>query len=499
MMSSAAPTEATRCPYTDRTGASDTAARDTITTDIPARLDRLPWCRFHVLIVFALGITWILDGLEVTIVGSIGPVLQNTATLGLSVQQVGEAASAYVVGAVFGALIFGWLTDRFGRRFVFYVTLIVYLTGVMLTAVSWNFWSFAAFRAVTGLGIGGEYAAINSAIDELIPARFRGRVDLIVNGSFWLGAALGSGASLLFLDPKLFSVDFGWRFGFAVGGVLGLGILLLRGWVPESPRWLVTHGWARQAEASVADIEQRVRSDTGADLLPVHETIVVRPRKSFGLRLVLHAMWHQYRERSILATVLMTAQAFLFNAVFFSYGLVLTTFHGVSEQSTGLYLLPLAASNFFGPVLLSPLFDIVGRRAMITGTYAAAGVLLLLTAVLLGLDAFTAWTQTLAWMVIFFFASAAASSAYLTASEIFPLEARALAIAIFYAIGTAIGGAVGPVLFGYLVGSGVIIAVAGGYAVASVLMLIAAATELRFGVDAERRPLESIAPPLSVA
>jgi MFS family permease len=499
-MSSAAQPGARR-PHADLTGESDAnaAVRDTITTDIPARLDRLPWCRFHVLIVSALGITWILDGLEVTIVGSIGPVLQNAATLALSPQQIGEAASAYVVGAVLGALIFGWLTDRFGRRFVFYVTLIVYLTGVMLTALSWNFWSFAAFRALTGLGIGGEYAAINSAIDELIPARLRGRVDLIVNGSFWLGAALGSGASLLFLDPKLFSVDFGWRFGFVVGGVLGFGILLLRGWVPESPRWLVSHGRPRQAEASVADIERRVRSDTGVDLVPVHDTLEVKPRKSFGLGLILRAMWHQYRERSILATVLMTAQAFLFNAVFFSYGLVLTTFHGVSEQSTGLYLLPLAASNFFGPVLLSPLFDIVGRRAMIAGTYAAAGVLLLLTAVLLGFDVFTAWTQTLAWMVIFFFASAAASSAYLTASEIFPLEARALAIAIFYAIGTAIGGAVGPALFGYLVGSGVIVAVAGGYAVASVLMLIAAAAELKFGIDAERRPLESIAQPLSGA
>jgi MFS family permease len=372
---------------------TDQAAKGaTITTDIPARLDRLPWCRFHVLIVFALGITWILDGLEVTIVGSIGPVLQNTATLGLSVQQVGEAASSYVVGAVGGALVFGWLTDRFGRRFVFYVTLIVYLTGVMLTALSWNFWSFAAFRAVIGLGIGGEYAAINSAIDELIPAKYRGRVDLIVNGSFWLGAALGSGASLLFLDPKLFAIDFGWRFGFAVGGVLGLGILLLRRFVPESPRWLVTHGRTRQADAAVAEIEARVQSDTGVDLAPVRETLTVRPRKSFGLGLILHAMLHQYRERSILAAVLLTAQAFLFNAVFFSYGLVLTTFHGVPEQSTGLYLLPLAVSNFLGPVLLSPLFDIVGRRVMIAGTYAAAGVLLLLTAVLLGFDVFTAWT-----------------------------------------------------------------------------------------------------------
>jgi MFS family permease len=493
-MSSTADIRTTRHVGSDRG-----AAGATITTDLPARLDRLPWCRFHVLIVFALGITWILDGLEVTIVGSIGPVLQNTATLGLSAQQVGEAASSYVVGAVCGALVFGWLTDRYGRRFVFYGTLIVYLAGVMLTALSWNFWSFAIFRAVTGLGIGGEYAAINSAIDELIPAKYRGRVDLIVNGSFWLGAALGSGASLLFLDPKLFAVDFGWRFGFAAGAVLGLGILLLRGFVPESPRWLVTHDRARQADAAVAEIEARVRSDTGADLAPVHETLTVKPRKSFGLGLILHAMLHQYRERSILAAILLTAQAFLFNAVFFSYGLVLTTFHGVPEQSTGLYLLPLAVSNFLGPVLLSPLFDIVGRRVMIAGTYAVAGVLLLLTAVLLGFDVFTAWTQTTAWMVIFFFASAAASSAYLTASEIFPLEARALAIAIFYAIGTAVGGAVGPALFGYLVGSGVIVAVAVGYGVAAVLMLIAAAAEVRFGVDAEQKSLESIAQPLSGA
>jgi MFS family permease len=493
-MSSAAEIETRRSVYMDRV-----AARDTITTDIPARLDRLPWCRFHVLIVFALGITWILDGLEVTIVGSIGPVLQNAATLALSAQQVGAAASSYVIGAVLGALVFGWLTDRFGRRFVFYVTLIVYVTGVMLSALSWNFWSFAVFRAVTGFGIGGEYAAINSAIDELIPAKYRGRVDLIVNGSFWLGAALGSGVSLLFLDPKLFAVDFGWRFGFAVGGVLGLGILLLRGYVPESPRWLVTHGRRQQADAAIAEIEARVRSDTGADLAPVHDTLEVKPRKSFGLGLILRAMFHQYRDRSILAATLLTAQAFLFNAVFFSYGLVLTTFHGVSEQSAGLYLLPLAVSNFLGPVLLSPLFDIVGRRAMIAGTYAAAGVLLLLTAALLGFDVFTAWTQTIAWMVVFFFASAAASSAYLTASEIFPLEARALAIAIFYAIGTALGGAVGPVLFGYLIGSGVIVAVAGGYGIAAILMLIAAAAELRLGVDAEQRSLESIAPPLSGA
>jgi MFS family permease len=473
------------------------AAGETITTDIPARLDRLPWTRFHVLIVVALGVTWVLDGLEVTIVGAIGPVLQNTATLGLTVQQVGATASAYVVGAVCGALVFGWLTDRFGRRLVFYVTLVVYLTGVLLTATSWSFWSFAAFRIVTGLGIGGEYAAINSAIDELIPARYRGRVDLIVNGSFWLGAAVGSGASLLFLDPHLLAVDLGWRLAFAIGGVLGLGIILLRGYVPESPRWLVTHGWKQKADAAMQDIEARVRADVGTVLPEPEGSLVVHPRRSFGIARILGAMLGKYRSRSLLALTLMTAQAFLFNAVFFSYGLVLSTFHGVSERTTGIYLLPLTVSNFLGPVLLAPLFDTVGRRRMIAGTYGVAGVLLTVTAIVLALDGFTAWTQTVAWIVIFFFASAAASSAYLTVSEIFPLEARALAIAIFYALGTAIGGATGPSLFGYLIGTGSIAAVAAGYGIAALLMLIAAGVELAFGVDAEQRSLESITEPLS--
>ena len=438
-----------------------------ITTDIPARLDRLPWSRFHMLIVIALGVTWILDGLEVTIVGAIGPVLQESGTLGLTAQEIGGTASAYVVGAVCGALIFGWLTDRFGRKFVFYVTLLVYLAGVLLTATSWSFWSFAIFRVITGIGIGGEYAAINSAIDELIPARYRGRVDLIVNGSFWLGAAVGSGASLLFLDPHILPADLGWRFGFAIGGVLGLGILLLRGYVPESPRWLVIHGWKQKADAAIEDIEQRIRSESAAPLAPPLGSITVHPRRSFGLGLIMSAMLGSYRSRSLLALTLMTAQAFLFNAVFFSYGLVLSTFHGVPERTTGIYLLPLAVSNFLGPVLLAPLFDIVGRRKMIAGTYGVSGLLLSLTALLLGFDAFTAWTQTIAWMVVFFFASAAASSAYLTVSEIFPLEARALAIAIFYAIGTAVGGVTGPSLFGYLIGTGSIAAVAAGYAIAA--------------------------------
>ena len=471
--------------------------RQAIETDIPARLDRLPWSRFHLLVVTALGVTWILDGLEVTIVGAIGPVLQSRETLGLSATQVGTTASAYVVGAVIGALLFGWLTDRFGRRLVFYVTLAVYLAGVLLSAFSWSFASFAVFRAITGFGIGGEYAAINSAIDELIPARLRGRIDLIVNGSFWVGAAAGSGASLLFLNPNLLAPDVGWRLGFAVGGVLGLGILLMRRHVPESPRWLVTHGRGEQAEATVAEVERRVTESTGAPLAPAEARLIVHPRKTFGFGLIFRAMLGKYRARSALALSLMVAQAFLFNAVFFSYGLVLAKYHGVADTMTGLYLLPLAASNFLGPLVLGHFFDTIGRRIMIAGTYAVAAVLLVITAVIFGFDGFTAWTQTLAWMLIFFFASAAASSAYLTASEIFPLETRALAIAIFYALGTAIGGSSAPALFGWLIGTGSAWALSGGYIVAAVLMAGAAVAEAIWGVDAEGKSLESIAGPLS--
>jgi MFS family permease len=474
-------------------------AAHSISTDIPARLDRLPWSRFHVFVVVALGVTWILDGLEVTIVGAIGPVLQSIQTLALSPRQIGAAASAYVAGAVVGALLFGWFTDRFGRRKVFYLTLIVYLAGVLLTAISWSLVSFALFRAITGFGIGGEYAAINSAIDELIPARYRGRIDLIVNGSFWIGAVAGSGASLLFLDPNILPPDLGWRLGFAIGGLLGLGILLLRRFVPESPRWLVTHGWTSKAEATIDEIEERVRRDTGEGLAPAHGSLVVHPRKSFGLRLIFRAMFEKYRSRSALALALMIAQAFLFNAVFFSYGLVLTTFQHVPDRRTGLFLLTLAASNFLGPLLLGTLFDIVGRRIMITSTYGIGGLLLLATAILFGLEMLSAWTQTFAWMLIFFFASAAASSAYLTASEIFPLETRGLAIAVFYALGTAVGGVIAPSLLGYLIGTGSTWAVASGYALAAALMLIAAAVEATYGIDAEGRSLEQIADPLSAS
>ncbi|HUN97800.1 MAG TPA: MFS transporter [Bradyrhizobium sp.] len=468
-----------------------------VSSNIPARLDRLPWSRFHVLILVGLGITWILDGIEVTIVGAIAPVLRDKATLGFSVGQIGEAASAYVTGAVIGALVFGWLTDRFGRRTVFYATLIVYLAGVLLTATSWNFLSFALFRVITGLGIGGEYAAINSAIDELIPARFRGRIDIIVNGSFWLGAALGSGASLLFLDPQVLAPNVGWRVGFAVGAVLGLGILFMRHFVPESPRWLLTHGYTEQADVTIADIEHRVTATTGKKLPPAHGQLQVHPRKSFGFGMIASAMWSKYRARSVLALSLMIAQAFLFNAVFFTYGLVLATFYDIPEQRTGLHLVVLAASNFLGPVLLGTLFDTIGRRIMISLTYAVSSILLIAAAIAFGSGVFSAWGQTFAWMAIFFFASAGASSAYLTASEIFPLETRALAIATFYAVGTAFGGIAAPALFGYLIGRHAPWALAGGYFLAAGLLLGAAVTEALFGIDAEGQSLEQIADPLS--
>ncbi len=466
-----------------------------ITTDIPARMDRLPWSRFHLLVVVALGITWVLDGLEVTIVGSIGPILQDKRTLGLTDQDIGSVAACYVAGAVVGALVFGWLTDRFGRRLIFNVTLGIYILGVLCSAFAWNFWTFAAFRCLTGLGIGGEYAAINSAIDELIPARLRGRIDLIVNGSYWAGAAIGAGASLLLLSGRIVGIDLGWRLGFGIGAVLGGFILFLRRFVPESPRWQITHGREQEAKQNTDEIERQV----GQRLPPAKGTLKVRPRKVFGFGLILGAMLGKNRGRSFLALSLMVAQAFLFNAVFFTYGLVLTNFYHIQEARVGVYILPLAIGNFLGPLLLGHLFDTVGRKKMITGTYGLAGVMLVVVAVLFGMDMLTAWTQTACWIAVFFVASAAASSAYLTASEIFPLETRAMAIALFYALGTLIGGVSGPFLFGFLIGSGNQWAVAGGYAGAAALMIGAAICEALLGVEAAGKSLEEVSQPLSSA
>jgi MFS family permease len=431
-----------------------------------------------------------LDGLEVTIVGAMGGVLENSQTLGLSAAQIGAVASFYIVGAVAGALGFGWLTDRYGRRKIFFLTLGCYLAGVGLSAFAWNFWSFALCRMLTGVGIGGEYAAVNSAIDELMPARLRGRLDLAINGTYWLGAALGAAATILLLDTRIFSIDLGWRLGFGIGAVLGSGVILLRRYVPESPRWLILHGRAAQAEESMAQIERAADSAPGGTA-----PMTNFPEQKSGFAAVIKVMFGAYRARAFLVLVLMAAQAFLYNALFFTYALVLVKFYHIAAADAGIFLLPLAAGNFLGPLLLGKLFDTVGRRVMIAGTYAISAVLLAGTGYLFAIGAFSAVTQTLAWSAIFFFASAAASAAYLTASEIFPLGMRAMAIAIFYALGTAIGGILAPWFFGQLIGTGSRWAIFDGYLFAAGLMAAAAAVALWLGVDAEGRALEELALP----
>ncbi len=476
----------------------DAAALPQIETDIPSRLDRLPWSRFHLMIIMALGVTWILDGLEVTIVGSIGPALEDRGALNLSASDVGESASAYIAGAVGGALFFGWLTDRVGRRAVFAITLGIYVIGVLGSACSMNVMTFALSRVLTGIGIGGEYAAINSAVDEMTPAAMRGRVNLAVNASYWAGAGLGAVASLLVTNHALVPPNLGWRLGFAIGGLLGLPVIFLRRLVPESPRWLVTHGYATEAEAATSQIEDAVRR-LGHVLSPPKGTLLIRPRRSYGLGSVLRAMFVTHRKRSVLVMILMLSQAFLFNAIFFTYGLVLTKFYAVPVDRIGLHILPLAAGNLFGPFILGPLFDSVGRRRMIGGTFAASAVLLTVTALLFGFGLLDAFTQTLLWMAIFFVSSSAACGAYLTASEIFPLETRAMAIAVFYAFGTAIGGLAAPTVLGLLIGTGKAWSVSIGYFVAAFLMGCGALAEFTIGVDAEGKSLEDVAQVLSAS
>ncbi|HVC09262.1 MAG TPA: MFS transporter [Elusimicrobiota bacterium] len=479
---------------------SDTIQQEPFLTRIPARLDRLPWSRFHWLVVAALGVTWILDGLEVTLKGAVSGVLQQPGVMGFSPAQIGSIASAYLTGAVLGALVFGYMTDRWGRKKLFSITLGVYLLGVLLTALSWNLSSFALFRFLTGAGIGGEYAAINSAIDELIPAKYRGRIDLIVNGSYWIGAALGSGATLIILDPKFFPLFWGWRVGFGIGAVIGLFILLLRKFVPESPRWLMTHGRREEAEAVMRGIEASVEDEHGRALEPAADKgVLIHPGRRFGFGAAAKSILVRYKKRSFLGLSLMISQAFLYNAIFFTYALVLTKFYKVSPEKTGLYLLPFAIGNFLGPLLLGRYFDTVGRRQMISGTYAVSALLLTATGWLFLHHDLSAASQTGLWSVIFFFASAAASSAYLTVSEIFPLEIRAVAIALFFAVGTGAGGIAAPWLFGALIGSGSRGEVFAGYAFASILMLGAAAVAAAWGVKAEGAGLEEIAEPLSAS
>jgi MFS family permease len=466
-----------------------------IVTDIPARLDRLPWARWHWLVVIALGAVWILDGLEVTIVGGIGPQLQDS--LQFSSTEVGLAGSIYVAGAVSGALFFGYLTDRLGRKRLFMATLALYLVATALTGFTWDFWSFALCRFLTGAGIGGEYSAINSAIDELIPARVRGWVDLAINGSFWAGAA--GGAALTWPLLNGFSSDLGWRLVFASGAILGVFVLVTRRFLPESPRWLMTHGRVEEAEQIVAEIERQVQQEVGELPPPDSDGIKIRPRGSIGFGEVARVMVGNYGRRSLLGFVLMGSQAFFYNAIFFTYALVLTHFMGVGTHEAVLYLIPFALGNFLGPLLLGRLFDTVGRRIMIGGTYIVAGLLMTGAAFLFERGSLTATTLTIAWSAIFFFASAGASAAYLTVSEIFPLELRAMAIAFFYAVSTAIGGITGPVLFGALIGTGDRGNLFIGYLAGAALMLLAGLVELALGVDAERKSLEDIARPLSAA
>jgi MFS family permease len=474
---------------------------EVIESYVPARLDRMPWNRWHWLIVVALGATWILDGLEVTLAGSLGGILMHSETLGLTATQVGASATCYLTGAVIGALIFGYETDRFGRKKLFFTTVAVYLIGTALSAFSWNFSSYALFRALTGAGIGGEYAAINSAIDELIPARVRGRVGLIINGSYWIGAGLGSGATIVLLDPRRLPVWLGWRCAFGIGASLGLIVILFRRWIPESPRWLMIHGRDDEAEKIVAEVEEKIFGEDVAracnsgyrEALPTR----IHTRTHTPWQEIWDSIAHEHQKRSMLAFVLMLTQAFFYNAIFFTYALVLVRFYGVPETNVGGYLLPFALGNVLGPLVLGHLFDTIGRRQMITATYGLAGVLLGLTGWLFHLGILTAQTQTLAWTLIFFVASAAASSAYLTVSEIFPLEIRAFAIAIFYAIGTFAGGVGAPVLFGWIIGTGSRTTLFIGYLLAAALMIFGALTEAWIGVRAERRPLEHVAELLS--
>ncbi|KPC11874.1 Major facilitator family transporter [Pseudomonas syringae pv. maculicola] len=468
-------------------------------TDLPARLDRLPWGRFHTLLVIALGITWLLDGLEVTLAGSVAGALKASPALNLTNSDIGLAGAAYIAGAVLGALLFGWLADRLGRRKLFFITLLLYVGATAATAFSFSVWSFMLFRFLTGMGIGGEYTAINSTIQEFTPARYRGWVDLTINGTFWLGAALGAVGSIVLLDPLWVGAELGWRLCFGIGAVLGLLVLLMRLWLPESPRWLLIHGQSAQATKIVEQIEADLQRRGHVLPAVTSKPLRLHVRDHTPLGEVARTLLVTFRQRSLVGLTLLTAQAFFYNAIFFTYALVLTDFYDVPAERVGWYVLPLALGNFCGPLLLGRLFDVVGRRTMISLTYGLSGVLLAISGYLFQQGLLDITQQAIAWMVIFFFASAAASSAYLTVAETFPLEIRALAIAVFYAFGTGLGGMIGPTLFGELIDTGERSNVFIGYLIGAGLMLLAALVQSIWGAAAERKSLEEVARPLSQA
>jgi MFS family permease len=478
--------------------AADTVQTGTIETNIPKRLDRLPWSRFHWLIVVGLGTVWILDGLEVTIVGSVASRLTESGSgISISTSGIGVAAAFYVGGACLGALFFGQLTDRFGRKKLFLVTLALYIAATVATAFAWTAWYFYLMRFFTGAGIGGEYAAINSAIDELIPARVRGRVDLIINGSYWLGAVAGAAVAILLLDPSILAKDVGWRVCFALGAVLGLAIMLVRRNVPESPRWLFIHGREEEAERIIDSIEEDVQDETGEPLDEPEETIVVRQRKRIPFRTIAETAFKVYPKRSILCLALFVGQAFIYNAVTFDLGTIFTGFFNVSSGFVPVFFILFAAGNFLGPLLLGHLFDTWGRRPMISLTYLGSALVLVPTAILFQQQSLTEWSFIALIMATFFLASAGASAASLTASEIFPMETRALAIAFFYAIGTAAGGITGPLFFGKMIDSGSVSNVMIAFLVGAAVMAVGGIAEIFLGVRAEQVELEDIAKPIT--
>lgn len=471
-----------------------------VETDVPARLDRLPWSRWHTRIIAALGTSWLLDGLEVTLVGSLSGVLESKDGLSLTDQQVTSAATFYLAGAVLGAILFGYLTDRLGRKKLFLVTLATYSLATVASAFSWNYLSFSIFRFFTGCGIGGEYSAINSAVDELIPGKVRGTVDLLVNGTFWVGATLGALAAMFLLHGHGFSAAHSWRYAFGVGGTLGAAVLILRLYVPESPRWLMLRGYEEQANKVVGDIEARVsRGNPGSLPAPEGNKLKITVRDHTPLKDIFRNMMGDNRQRSFLALTLMIGQAFFFNAVFFTYALVVKTFFHVSNDNLPRYLLPFAVGSFLGPMVLGPLFDKIGRKPMITATYGAAGLLLLGTIYPFAHGMLGPRGLGICFTVIFFIASSAASAAYLTVSEIFPLEIRAFAIAVFYSMGTLVGGVGAPLLFGVLIASHSRIHVGMGYLLGGLLMLAGAVCEHFIGVEAAGKSLETISSPLQSA
>ena len=470
----------------------------TLRTALPARLDRLPWSSFHWRIVIGLGSVWILDGLEVTIVGAVASrMIEPGSGITLTAADIGTGAALYVAGACIGALFFGQLTDRLGRKKLFMVTLAVYLVATVLTAFAFAPWYFFLCRFFTGVGIGGEYSAINSAIDELIPARNRGQVDLAINGSFWVGSGLGALVSLLLLDASLFAPSIGWRIAFGLGFVIGLGILLVRRHVPESPRWLLLRGRAGDAERIVDQIEEEVRAETGVELPQPSYEIVIRLRQNIRYRDLVAIAFRRYPNRAVLGLALFIGQAFLYNAVVFDLGTLLSGVFGVSSSAVPAYMAVFAASNFLGPLLLGRLFDTVGRIPMIAGTYLGSAVLVAGLGILLRDGRLTTTWFMVLLLASFFLASAGASSAYLTVSEVFPLEIRGLAIALFYAVGTAVGGIAGPLLFGNFIHSGDLRLIALGFFIGAGAMAVGGLAELALGVRAEGRSLENIATPLT--